>query len=302
VAGITGLDVLNRGIDVGRSEVSTHRAAGWKLCRLVYCVIWLGAASTIRQADAGPPVRFPTLAPHSILPTGDRCASVIPSTPETNLSNVPFNHTVPTPPQLTKFHELPLSGAVPKNSAFIRVDGNDTGSTDMILRWAACKWGIDEDLVRAQAWTESKWVQGGSKLSDGGGDKRVTRRDCVQGDFADLWDFGCKDCCYQSWGILQTKVYYAPRTWPMIKDSTAFNADYRYAEERVCIDGGDADYFASSAQRPNSYDADIAAGDLDRIVWGCTGMHYSGSWYDDGSLRYISEVKHALITHPWDKR
>jgi hypothetical protein len=31
-----------------------------------------------------------------------------------------------------------------------RVDGQYTGSTDMIMRWAACKYGIDEDVVRAQ--------------------------------------------------------------------------------------------------------------------------------------------------------
>ena len=29
-----------------------------------------------------------------------------------------------------------------------RVTGNFTGTTDMILQWAACKWGIDEDIVR----------------------------------------------------------------------------------------------------------------------------------------------------------
>ena len=30
------------------------------------------------------------------------------------------------------------------------VTGNYTGTTDEIVRWAACKWGIDEDVVRAQ--------------------------------------------------------------------------------------------------------------------------------------------------------
>jgi hypothetical protein len=82
VAGITSLDALNRGIDVRkRLEVSTHRAARSKLCRRLYCVIWLGAVSTIQPADAGSPTRFATLSPHSILLTGDQCARMIPSIP-----------------------------------------------------------------------------------------------------------------------------------------------------------------------------------------------------------------------------
>ena len=41
------------------------------------------------------------------------------------------------------------------NSA--RITGNFTGTTDEILQWTACKWGIDEDIVRAQAAKESWW-------------------------------------------------------------------------------------------------------------------------------------------------
>jgi hypothetical protein len=29
--------------------------------------------------------------------------------------------------------------------------GDDEGTTDEIIQWAACKWGIDTDVVRAQA-------------------------------------------------------------------------------------------------------------------------------------------------------
>ncbi len=41
----------------------------------------------------------------------------------------------------------------------------------------------------------------------------VTKRflsevNAVQGNFTGLWNFECPNCCYQSWGILQTKVYY----------------------------------------------------------------------------------------------
>ena len=36
-----------------------------------------------------------------------------------------------------------------------RIDGNFTGTTDEIIQWAACKWGVSDDLVRAQAVHES---------------------------------------------------------------------------------------------------------------------------------------------------
>jgi hypothetical protein len=244
-------------------------------------------------------LHFGTLPPHAALPNGAQCAREIGWLPERRPANEPFNHTIPTATQLDQFHAHPVSGTSLPAADFARVDGAYTGSTEMILRWAACKWGIDEDLVRGQAWTESKWIQGGANAADGGGDKRSNRAECVRDGFTDLWNYGCPGCCFQSWGILQTKVYYAPSTWPMIKGSTAFNADYRYAEERACLNGDLRGYFASSAQQPNTYALDLASGDLNRIVWGCTGMHFSGSWYDSAAERYIGEIKGYMVTKPW---
>jgi autotransporter family porin len=255
--------------------------------------------STGAVSAAGGPAHFVTLPPRAPLPSGQACAAAIPSTPETVATNIPFNQTMPTPSQLAEFYRHPVFGENPPASDYFRVDGHYSGSTDMILRWAACKWGIDEDVARAQAWTESKWKQGGPNPGDGGGDKRVSQSQCVQGAFVALWNFGCENCCYQSWGILQTKVYYEWGTWPMIKDSTAFNADYRYADQRACMNGDYAGYFASAAQQPNTYAADIASSEIDRVLWGCIGMHYSGGWYTAHSLGYISEVRGYLLTKPW---
>jgi hypothetical protein len=258
--------------------------------------LMLSAESVIAAGGAG---HFSTLPPRARLPSGQDCAAAIPPTLEMVGTNIPFNQTMPTAPQLAEFYKHPVFGANPPASDFFRVDGHYVGSTDMILRWAACKWGIDEDVARAQAWTESKWKQGGPNPGDGGGDKRVSQSQCVQGEFTALWNFGCQNCCYQSWGILQTKVYYEWGTWPMIKDSTAFNADYREADQRACMNGDYAGYFASAAQQPNTYAADIASGDIDRVVWGCIGMHYSGGWYTAQSLGYINEVRGYLPTKPW---
>ena len=61
---------------------------------------------------------------------------------------------------------------------FARVDGKFTGTTDQILRWGACKWGIDEDVVRAEAVAESHWRQ--DDAGDSSNDRSRARRD---------WDF-----------------------------------------------------------------------------------------------------------------
>jgi len=280
-----------------------HRAVKYPPGRLLAVVgasavalilAWKGAANTAAGA-----LHFSTMPPHAALPSDKTCAAAISPTPETIPANIPFNRTMPTAAMLASFYRHPVFGSDPPASDFFRVDGHYTGSTDMILRWAACKWGIDEDVFRAQAWTESKWRQGGPRPGDGGGDQRFSRSECVQGDFTALWGYACPNCCYQSWGIMQTKVYYEWGTWPMIKDSTAFNADYRGADQRACMNGDYSEYFASTQQQPNTYAADIASGDLDRILWGCIGMHFSGGWYTATSLPYIREVKGNLRTRPW---
>ena len=54
----------------------------------------------------------------------------------------------------------------PTGREFDRVDGDFAGTTDEIIQWAACKWGIDEDIVRAQVIKESYWYM--SAIGDGG--------------------------------------------------------------------------------------------------------------------------------------
>jgi hypothetical protein len=282
-----------------RSPLERARSVG--IPAAVAALVGVAVMLSARAASAtGGPAHFSTLLTRASLPSGQDCAAEISATPETVTANIPFNQTMPTASQLAAFYSHPVFGANPPAADFFRVDGHYVGSTDMILRWAACKWGIDEDVVRAQAWTESKWRQGGPSPGDGGGDKRVSRSQCVQGAFSALWNFGCENCCYQSWGILQTKVYYEWGTWPMIKDSTAFNADYREADQRACMNGDYAGYFASTVQQPNTYAADIASGNIDRVLWGCIGKHYSGGWYTAPSLGYISEVKGYLLAKPWE--
>jgi hypothetical protein len=66
-----------------------------------------------------------------------------------------------------------------------RVDGQFTGTTDEILQWAACKWGLPDNLIRADAVEESTWFQYlhfPSDASYGGG-----------GGGSCYWNRGCGD-------------------------------------------------------------------------------------------------------------
>jgi autotransporter family porin len=255
--------------------------------------------------------QFATLASGAALSTEQQCANLIPATVETATWNTPFNQTMPTAAQLSAYASNGYTlGYKDDYTQYKRVDGQYTGSTDMIMRWAACKYGIDENVVRAQAWVESGWDQGGA------GDQRSLASECVQGPFTALWNASIAEPdgdiidvpngCFESWSAWQTKVYYDWMTWPQIMESTAFAADFRYADQRACMTGAYTSYFASSAQQPNSYAADVynyqnhpSAQKTTRVLWGCIGMHYSGSWYDSAAQSYISAVQSAMATEPW---
>src|SRR5262249_50724408 len=150
-----------------------------------------------------------------------------------------------------------------------RVTGNFTGTTDEILQWAACKWGIDEDIVRAQAVQESYWKQ--SQLGDcNGGNTQPETNGCA------------------SVGILQVKGADIPPThpgtWPYALQSTAWNADYVYAVWRLCFEGGET--WLGTAYH---------AGD----VWGCVGRWFSGTW--DPTQNYVQSVQGISATRTWEQ-
>jgi hypothetical protein len=201
------------------------------------------------------------------------------------------------------------------------VDGQYTGTTEMIIRWAACKWGMDEDMVRAQATAEhDTWIQWNA-----GGDERKSIHQCQAGNNPDhnstnLWEYLVPNACYQSWSIWQTKVVYASpatgawTTWPAMNESTAFAADYRYASQRSCMNGAQSGYFGAKgiAQRyltdvqnatnkpydesPHRFWNPITgkyANNLEYVEFGCLSSHYSGGWMDAGAQIYLN----SLLAH-----
>ena len=249
------------------------------------------AKVTVAVANPSPPassVYFGTLAPHASLPSESQCAELVtPSAWEPRPENAVANHTVPTAQELASFYAAPLNFiSGPPASDFQAVDGNYTGTTDMILRWAACKWGMDENQLRAQAYDESWW----SAYTTG--DLRTDQSQCQAGNWNGWQPQGY---CYQSYGLLQMKMA-SYNAWPMAWDYTAFNADFRGAYWRACMNGDVAYYYDDVPQTgyptyPN--------GSVDQMAWGCIGSWYSGSWYDAGAISYIGDIQAINAAKPW---
>ncbi len=215
-------------------------------------------------ATADPTGMFTTLPPGSPLPSDSECAArVRQSSWEPRPDNDAANHTN----VYAQGHRL-TGSYLAQYGYESRVTGNFTGTTDEIIQWAACKWGFDEDTVRAQAVQESYWHQ--SQL----GDCNVTTQPQTH---------GCS-----SVGILQVKGADIPPThpgtWPYAYQSTAFNLDYTLAVRRACFEG-------KETWLGNGYHA----GD----IWGCIGRWYSGRWYDQGAVDYIKSVQALYTNKEW---
>lgn len=122
-------------------------------------------------------------------------------------ANARANHTVPSGEVLARFYAASSSWEACEPLKR-RITGNFTGTTDEIIQWAAWKWGLDEDVVRAEAVVESSWDQHGTP-GDGG----------------------------VSFGLMQIKSTVSRGTAPLSSDSTAFNLDYYGATLRYYYDG-----------------------------------------------------------------
>jgi hypothetical protein len=230
------------------------------------------SASVGREAPPSAPLSPDTdnlaLAPGQSLPSDTECAGrVTDSGTEVRPGNTPFNQT--------RGRQQQLPGL------WSRVTGNFTGTTDEIIQWAACKWGIDADVVRAQAVQESSWRM--TFLGDFTDDSQW----CAPGHA--LGGDG-KPGCPQSVGIFQVKYRYYSDGFPMAANSTAYNLDYALATWRVCFEGQEtwlADHPPGSGYK---------AGDM----WGCIGRWYAGDWRSAMALDYIRRVQENYSGRAWE--
>lgn len=183
-------------------------------------------------------------------------------------SNFTANHRVPTAAELNTFRSSTGSGS--RLQAYAdRVTGQFTGTTDEIIQWAAWKWGIDEDIMRAVAVSESSWNQ-------------ATEYDYHNG-------------VPYSFGLMQIKRPTGQQyqgwegTFPLSRASTAFNVDFFGAFLRSGVNGHQT---WMRSRWPNMDAAD---------VWGWAGAWYSGSWYDQGAVNYTNSLKKHVATRRWEQ-
>jgi hypothetical protein len=146
------------------------------------------------------------------------------------------------------------------------VTGRFRGTTDEVLQWAAAKWGLSPDLVRAVAAKESWW--------------RMT----TVGDNGD------------SFGLLQVRRPYhcrGTRVCGLFRRDAALNADYWASIVRSYYDGKQTWLNTVSGNG-----ARYAAGDL----WGSIGAWFSGRWHDPGAEQYVAAVKDYMARRIWRTR
>jgi hypothetical protein len=230
--------------------------------------------------NPGPaPLHFRTLPPDAKLPSAQACAQWVMKSPAAELrhANYHANHVTG---QSVGTHFFPAADKPGANKYVAPLIGGDfTGTTTEILRWAACKWGINQNVVFAQAAVESWWRQG--QLGDWG----TEAADCPPGHKPTSQHPKCP----QSYGILQNRYPYEKASWPGIGDSTAMNADTAYGIWRACYDGYEV--WLNHVSHVGHY----AKGDL----WGCVGRWFAGRWHTTAAQDYITMVQRYLKERIW---
>jgi hypothetical protein len=235
------------------------------------------------MAASGQCVKTGSCAVPTGLPRSDSyCASAItPNSWEPRPDNFVANHTVGVAPFGWGDTEIPSDWTAWHGNRD-RVSGHFTGTTTEIIQWAACKWGVDEDTIRAVAVQESDWHESG---------------------WGDRCNRTSPNLGIGSYGMLAIKNEYCdgslgwggfPESW----NSTPTNVDFYAAYIRSCYDGDF--YDGGSWLYGGQTVAQIAAArGWDYVKWGCVGSWFSGGWYDSGARTYISQVQYWLAHRTW---
>lgn len=193
---------------------------------------------------------FVTLPVGAALPSGAECATRVKAAAEIRPENAAANANRGSRANANNRTDW---------SGFDRVDGAFSGTTDEIIQWAACKWGIDEDIARAQVIKESYWYQS------------------TNGDGGESWGLGqVRDTAHQSAFEFSINA----------RTSSAYNLDYTYASWRACYEGA----YGWLNQFPRG--RDYGPGD----VWGCVGLWFTGRWYN-GDDAYLNQPGDSVRWH-----
>ncbi len=153
------------------------------------------------------------------------------------------------------------------------------GSTDEIIQWTACKWGIDEDWVRAQIVNESNWNQ--DALGDFSTDPNACAPTYPIGNYPAQWggDRVHNGECPESVGLGQVRwLYHTTSVRREPSDHVECIQPGLHLCRVACVLRGSFGWLNNAEGRKN-----YAAGDAK----GCLGVWFSGRWYTDKAIAYI---------------
>ena len=171
--------------------------------------------------------------------------------------NAAATHRVPTAAQLRAFRRQ-------SDQPYSRwVTGRFRGTTDEVIQWAAAKWGLSPNLLRAVAAIETWW-----RMSHVGDNR-------------------------DSFGLFQVRRPYHCRgtvVCGLFRHDAALNADYYASIIRSYYDGKQT-WLSTVSDNGTPY----AAGDL----WGSIGVWFSGRWHVAGGEAYVARVKDYLARRIW---
>jgi hypothetical protein len=227
------------------------------------------------------------------LTDADAAAHVV-AAAETRPGNTDANHYMPSDAEISTFRSARDNhgrGVVEANPFTAYVTGHFSGTTDEIIQWAAWKWGIPADWLRAEYVQESYWRQSAQGDRTYVGSANVAQYPAQSREKDSSGNY--TGYVFQSLGI--TQVRWDPSgstgagTEPLRWKSTAFNIDYQAAAVRFYYDD-------PQGLRSGWGDTGYAKG----LDWMSIGGWFSPyPWGNSGQLDYISKVQSQLNGRTW---
>jgi hypothetical protein len=255
------------------------------------CVVLALIPGWVSQASPPPPLpggyfQLTPVGSYARLPDDAAAAAVVhDSTWEPRPANAKYNQVKPSDLRLQPSNDADQAYDPRWNKYILgRITGDFTGTTDEIFQWAAAKWGLPDNLLRAIAYMESNWQQ--SNFGDYVNDPAL----CPPG-YQNVLP------CPVTFGIVGTKSTSWPGLFPWNRNSTAAAVDVLGGWLRGCYEG----WVWWLRDHGNRSHGVYQAGNL----WGCVGAWYSGDWLDGSPItpatgeHYIAQVQQWMQQRPW---
>jgi hypothetical protein len=243
-------------------------------------------AGTPTPATPAPQADWPAVGTNPL--SDAQAAALVTHVPETRPNNAAANDYVPSDAELQAFHaaldNMGQRGDVvnPLRAYVTGRTGLGHPSTDDVIQWAAHKWGIPEDWMRAQAVVETYWRQ--EVLGD-----RTTVAPALYAQYPPQAQVPGTSDAFQSMGLMQVRWVpdgsLNPGTEPLRWKSTAFNVDVYGAIVRYYYDGLCS--WCTAGYAPGQ-------------AWNSIGAWFNPyPWINPGAQNYVATVQQRLAERTW---